>query len=104
MILQEVCLESLLSGWQQNSISYHPQHLISLCVAASFSALAAENAQVKYSACKSQPCSIRCSCTLSVHLHKLLKYFSDTLLGNLAVNGQPPERHGSLCVVLLYVL
>ena len=49
VILPEVCLESLLSGWQENGISYHPQHLISLCVAASFSAATAEKAQVKYS-------------------------------------------------------
>lgn len=104
VILPGVCLVSLLSGWQENGISYHPQQLISLCLASNFSAVATENAQVKYSACKSQPWATGCSCTLSVHLHKLLKYFSDTLLGNSAINGQLPEWHGIFCVVLPYVL
>lgn len=81
MILPGGCLESLLSGWQENGICCHTQHLISLCLAASFSAVAAGNSQMKYNTCRSQPCATERSCTLSVHLRKLLKYVSGSLLG-----------------------
>lgn len=46
-ILCEVCLGGLLSGWQENGIACHSQHLMSLCVAASCSVGASETAQVK---------------------------------------------------------
>lgn len=68
LMLPEVCLESLLYGWQENDVSHHPEHLISVCPALSFSAEAAENVQVKHNVCKNQPCATGCSCALSVQL------------------------------------
>lgn len=77
LILPEVCLEGLLSGWQENDISHNPKQLISVCPALRISAGAAENAQVKHSVCKSQPCTTWCSCALSVQLHKTAKLFRE---------------------------
>lgn len=77
LILPEVWLESLLSGWQENDISHHCRQLISACPVLRFSAGAAENGQVKGSMCESQPCTTGCTCALSVQLHKTAKLFCE---------------------------